>query len=98
MIPLYVAGWLEKCPAFPPRLPLEEAPGHSYATDGLIQFARENIALLEAKPDQTVFDRRLIRAMESAVHRSRKKAIRRERKRFRRPRTLRDWLRDLTNT
>lgn len=98
MIPLYVAGCLEKSSAFPHELPLKEAAEHSYITDGLITFARENIALLVAKPDQTVLDRRLIRAMEHAIKRSRRKIARRERKKLRRIRTWRDWLREITNT
>lgn len=78
MIPLYVAGCLEKCTAFPPRLPLEFAAEHSYVVDGLIQFGLENIALIKSKPDFNSFDRRLIHAMETAIERSRKKIARRE--------------------
>ncbi len=102
MIPFYVAGCLEKSPAFPPTLAVEEVAQHVYATHGKIQFIQENIDLLQGKADKSPLDHRLIRALEEAVTRSRKKLVRRERKQLRKRRPSRglfvDMFRRLTNT
>jgi len=94
MIPIYVAGCLEKCPVFPHVLPVQEAAFHKYRNEGYIDYALQNVALLEQKPDQSAFDRQLIGAIESAIRRSRKKMARRERKEFGCQRSWRDWFRD----
>lgn len=102
MIPLYVAGYLGRSTAFPSTLAVEEVAQHAYATHGKIQFIEENITLLRGKADKSPLDHQLIRALEDAVTRSRKKLVRRERKSSRKLRPsqglLTDMFRKLTNT
>jgi hypothetical protein len=86
MIPFYVAGCLGQTTAFPPTLAVEEVAQHLYATHGKIQFIQENIDLLQGQADKSSLDHQLIRALEDAVTRSRKKLVRRERKQLRKQR------------
>ena len=86
MIPLYVAGCLGKSTAFPATLAIEEVAQHLYATHGKIQFIEENVALLEGKAHKSSLDHRLIRALQDAISRSRKRLARRERKRLKKSR------------
>lgn len=86
MIPIYLAGKLGRSPVFPRELPVEEIQKHLFANLGQYQFAEENIALLERRPNKTDLDRRLAHALGQAIKRSRAKVLRRERKLARRER------------
>ena len=100
MIPLYMAGCLGQATAFPATLGVGEVARHIYETEGKIQFIQENITLLESKADKSPLDRRLLRALQDAIRRSRQKLARRERKKNRKLRPARglwvDMFRRLT--
>jgi hypothetical protein len=89
MIQIYLAGKLGSCPVFPSTLPVEAIESQVLTRIGLYQYTEENIALLASKPHPTALDRRLLRALESTVQRSRTRDARREAKLARRERRQR---------
>jgi hypothetical protein len=89
MIQIYLAGKLGNCPVFPSTLPVEAIEGQVLTRIGLYQYTEENIALLASKPHPTALDRRLLRALENTVQRSRAKDAQREAKLARRERRQR---------
>jgi hypothetical protein len=89
MIQIYLAGKLGSSPVFPATLPVEAIEGQMLTRIGLYQYTEENIALLASKPHPTALDRRLLRALENTVQRSRAADARREAKLARRERRQR---------